>query len=92
MVGENEIRHGIKLVFEQHRQVIEGAAGVVVASFLKMREKLEGKKGGPGDLWWKYRIEHIQRYCFRGWKPILDRLKIAGKSLWERLPAARQTI
>jgi threonine dehydratase len=43
MVDENEIRQGIKLVFEQHRQVIEGAAGVVVASFLKMREKLEGK-------------------------------------------------
>jgi threonine dehydratase len=40
MVDENEIRQGIKLVFEQHRQVIEGAAGAVVASFLKMRDKL----------------------------------------------------
>jgi threonine dehydratase len=43
LVDEDQIREGIKLIFEQHRYVIEGAAGVVVASFLKMRKKLKGK-------------------------------------------------
>jgi threonine dehydratase len=40
---ENEIRQGIRLVFEQHRQVIEGAAGVVVAAFLKTKANLKSK-------------------------------------------------
>jgi threonine dehydratase len=43
LVDENEIRQGIRLVFEQHRQVIEGAAGVVVAAFLKTKETLKSK-------------------------------------------------
>jgi threonine dehydratase len=43
LVGEDEIREGIKLIFEEHRYVIEGAAGVVVASFLKLRDRLAGK-------------------------------------------------
>lgn len=43
LVTEEEIREGIKLVFQEHRYVIEGAAGVVVASFLKLRDRLAGK-------------------------------------------------
>ena len=43
LVDENEIRQGIRLVFERHRQVIEGAAGVVVAAFLKMKANLKNK-------------------------------------------------
>jgi threonine dehydratase len=43
LVDENEIRLGIRLVFEQHRQVIEGAAGVVAAAFIKTKEQLKGK-------------------------------------------------
>ncbi|MGD8520752.1 MAG: threonine/serine dehydratase [Desulfobacterales bacterium] len=56
LVDENEIRQGIRLVFEQHRQIIEGAAGVVVAAFLKTKEKLKNKNvvlvicGGNIDL------------------------------------------
>ena len=43
LVAEDEIRQGIRLVFEQHRQVIEGAAGVVVAAFLRMKANLKKK-------------------------------------------------
>ena len=35
LVEEDEIRAAMKLVFEEHRLVIEGAAGVAVAAFLK---------------------------------------------------------
>ncbi|MBW2192805.1 MAG: threonine/serine dehydratase [Deltaproteobacteria bacterium] len=43
LVKEDEIGKGIKLVFEKHGHVIEGAAGVVVAAFIKMKERLSGK-------------------------------------------------
>jgi threonine dehydratase len=43
LVTEDEIREGIKLIFQEHRYVIEGAAGVVVASFLKLRDRLAEK-------------------------------------------------
>jgi len=43
LVSEDDIRNGIKLIFEHHRYVIEGAAGVVVASFLKVKERFKGK-------------------------------------------------
>jgi len=43
LVTEDEIREAIKLIFEEHRYVIEGAAGVAVASFLKLRHRLGGK-------------------------------------------------
>jgi threonine dehydratase len=43
LVSENEIRDGMKLVFDYERVVIEGAAGVVVASFVKIKEKLKGR-------------------------------------------------
>jgi len=44
LVDEVEIQESMRIIFEQHRYVIEGAAGVVVAAFLKIREKLKGKK------------------------------------------------
>ena len=43
MVTEDEIRLAMKRVFESHRFVIEGAAGVAVASFLKLGKKLRGR-------------------------------------------------
>jgi threonine dehydratase len=56
LVDENEIRRAIRLIFEHHRQVIEGAAAVAVASFIKIRNRLKGKNvalvicGGNIDL------------------------------------------
>jgi len=44
LVGEDEIRDGMKLIFEEHRYVIEGAAGVVVAAFLKLLKRLRHKQ------------------------------------------------
>jgi threonine dehydratase len=38
LVTEEEIKAAMKLVFERHRLVIEGAAGVAVAGLLRMRE------------------------------------------------------
>lgn len=43
LIDEEEVREGIKLIFQEHRYVIEGAAGVVIASFLKLRDRLAGK-------------------------------------------------
>ena len=43
LVSEEEIRTAMKLVFERQRLVIEGAAGVAVAAFLKTCRHLEKK-------------------------------------------------
>jgi len=41
LVTEDEIQAAMKLIFERHRLVIEGAAGVSVASFLRMIDLFE---------------------------------------------------
>jgi hypothetical protein len=43
LVSEAEIRSAMIRVFDNHRLVIEGAAGVTVAGFLKMAPQLAGK-------------------------------------------------
>ncbi|BBO75467.1 serine/threonine dehydratase [Desulfosarcina widdelii] len=43
LVSENDIRRAMVLVFERHRLVIEGAAAVAVAGFLKLAPRLTGK-------------------------------------------------
>lgn len=43
LVSEEEIKKGIRILFEQHRLVSEGSAALSVAYFLKNKEKLEGK-------------------------------------------------
>ncbi len=42
-VTEAEIVTGLKLLFEDHRLVVEGSAAVAVAAFLKKAEELQGK-------------------------------------------------
>jgi len=43
LVTEDEIQNGMRLIFEQHGYVVEGAASVVAASFLKLKDRFEGK-------------------------------------------------
>lgn len=43
LVDEQEIQAAMKLLFEEHRLVVEGAAGVPVASLLKLKDQLYGK-------------------------------------------------
>ncbi|MGA6927074.1 MAG: pyridoxal-phosphate dependent enzyme, partial [Desulfosarcina sp.] len=43
LVTEAEIRGAMRRIFENHRLVIEGAAGVAVAGFLKMARRLHGQ-------------------------------------------------
>ena len=43
LVTETEIKKAIKLVLEKHHLVIEGSAGVTVASFLKEKRRFKGK-------------------------------------------------
>ena len=43
LVSEEEIRAAMRLVIETHHTLIEGAAGVAVAGFLKERGRLAGK-------------------------------------------------
>jgi len=42
-VTEEEIKDAIKLIATHDKQIIEGAAGVSVASFMKMKNQLRGK-------------------------------------------------
>ncbi|MCJ7606700.1 MAG: threonine/serine dehydratase [Thermoplasmata archaeon] len=44
LVSESEISEAMRLVISKHHMLIEGAAGVSVASLLKRRGSLEGKK------------------------------------------------
>ena len=43
LVNEEEIKNGIRHVFHQHKKVIEGSAGVAVASLIKHAKELKGK-------------------------------------------------
>lgn len=43
LVSEGEIKKAINLVLEKHHVVIEGTAGVAVASYLKNKHKYKGK-------------------------------------------------
>lgn len=44
MVSEEEILDSMKLVMKHHHLIIEGSAGVAVASLLKSKERYQGKK------------------------------------------------
>jgi threonine dehydratase len=43
LVSEDGIKHAIKLMVDNHHKIIEGAAGVALASFLKEKDKFTGK-------------------------------------------------
>ena len=43
LVDEAAIRQGMRLMFEQHCLVVEGSAGVTVASFLQIKNRFAGK-------------------------------------------------
>ncbi len=43
LVNEDEITHAISFMLEKHHMVIEGAAGVTVAAFLKEKGRFTGK-------------------------------------------------
>jgi len=45
LVTEDEIRDAMRLVFERHRLVIEGAAGVAIAGLVRMRDRLSQSPG-----------------------------------------------
>ena len=42
-VTEDEIKESLRLFMQTHHMMIEGAAGVAIASFLKMKEQYKGK-------------------------------------------------
>ncbi len=44
LVEEAQIRQAMRRIFEEHRLVIEGSAGVPVAAFLQIKDRLAGKK------------------------------------------------
>lgn len=43
LVSEKEIADGMRFVIENHRQIVEGSAGVTIASYLKEIEQFAGK-------------------------------------------------
>ena len=43
LVGEDEIRDAVRLIVERHHVLIEGAAGVAVAGFLKEQHRFEDR-------------------------------------------------
>lgn len=44
LVSEEEIKYAILFILEKHQMIIEGAAAVAVASFLKSKHQLSGKR------------------------------------------------
>jgi threonine dehydratase len=44
LLTETEIEDSIRLLFEQHRLVVEGSGALGVGGMLKYRERFEGKK------------------------------------------------
>ena len=43
LVSEDDIKHAMRLFMESRHMMIEGAAGVAIASYLKMKEQFRGK-------------------------------------------------
>lgn len=43
LVSENEIKEALRLIVDKHHKIIEGAAAVAVAGFLKHRERLRDR-------------------------------------------------
>ena len=44
LVTESEIADGVRQILQRHHMLIEGAAGVTIAAFLRERNKLRGKR------------------------------------------------
>ena len=44
LVREDEIRDAMRLFMETHHMMIEGAAGVAIASFLRQAERWRGRR------------------------------------------------
>jgi threonine dehydratase len=44
LVSEDEIRAAMRLVVERHHTLVEGAAAVAVAGYLKMKERFRGRR------------------------------------------------
>jgi len=44
LISEDEIKNAMKMIFDQHRLVIEGSAGVAVAGLIQSKEKLDLSK------------------------------------------------
>ncbi len=44
LLSESEIEESIRLLFEQHRLVVEGSGALAVGALLKRRERFKGKK------------------------------------------------
>lgn len=44
LLTESEIERSIRLLFEQHRLVVEGSAALAVGALMKYRERFKGKK------------------------------------------------
>jgi threonine dehydratase len=44
LVTEDEIRDALRLLIEKHHMLVEGAGALSVASFIKARERFEGKE------------------------------------------------
>lgn len=44
LLSEDEIEKGIRLLFEQHRLVVEGSGALAVGGLLKRKDEFKGKK------------------------------------------------
>jgi threonine dehydratase len=44
VLTEEQIRDSIRLLFEQHRLVVEGSAALAIGGLLERKERFKGKK------------------------------------------------
>jgi threonine dehydratase len=55
LLTETEMEESIRLLFEQHRLVVEGSGALGVGGLLKPKRAIQRKESGRGRLWTKYR-------------------------------------
>ena len=65
LVNEQEIADGMRFVIENHRQIVEGSAGVTIAAFLKEKEKFAGKNSALIMCGGNVSFEKLQKIIHR---------------------------
>jgi threonine dehydratase len=66
LVSETEIENAILFVLEKHNMIIEGAAAVTVASFLKEKDRFSGKEVVLIISGAKISLETLKKILFKG--------------------------
>ena len=51
LLTEKEIEESIRLLFEQHRLVVEGSGALAVGGLVEQKRAVQRQEGGRGCMW-----------------------------------------